>query len=222
MPLLPADGEWIQLPVGNALLHNVGLRIVSGYLVSAGYRDVHGYADVRDEAAAIDLSYRDGVSAVTVTLKVDPYFGTDPMAASDRSLPFYRTASDTYALEVVANSLTRQPGWLTRSNADLLFYYRIAIGQQEDEISALMAEPDEVFFTELEVERDDLCSIPFPALREWFDTRQEAYISRPIALEGRSAWHRIVPASDLEASVQGVTSLGSAFAAVAASHRSAV
>lgn len=206
---------------GDALLHRVGLRIVDRYLTATG-RGLLARVDIMDDAGDVDLAYREGARRIAATLKVDPYFGTDPMKARDRSLRYYRPASGTYAIETIANALTREAGWLFRSQADVLCYYRLAIAQPEAEVAALMQEPDAVFFSELAVERDGLTVIPLPALRAWLNGREDAYVSRPVVGEGRCAWCRIVPGDDLESAVAGIVDTGPVFPLAAAEWRTGV
>jgi hypothetical protein len=195
---------------GSALLHCIAERIIVRYLNQQGYRDV-ALTGILGDAEGIDITYMESGRRQSVKLKADSYFGTDPAKISDRELMFYRPDTHSYGLEVIANTATREPGWVFRSRADVLFYYRLALGQSEDEVAALAEEPDDVFFSELEVERDDLRIIPMPVLRSWFDRAVDHYTPRPVLGEGRSAWYRIVPEGDVESAVQGIRHAGSVF-----------
>lgn len=196
---------------GSALLHHVAERIVVRHLERQGYRSVVA-TGVVGNAEGIDLTYLDGGRQVGVKVKADSYYGMEPMKIADRSLTFYRPDTHSFGLEVIANTATREPGWVTRSRADSLFYYRIALGQTEEEVSALAEGPDDVFFSELVVERDDLTIIPMTALRTWFEGAVERYTPRPVLTDGRSAWYRIVPEGDVEQAVAGIRHVGSIFA----------
>jgi hypothetical protein len=190
---------------GGALLHEVAKRILVRYLLRCGASDVDG--ELRPENA-VDLWYTLGGVRVAAKVKADPYFGTDPVLIADRSLSFYRADTDSYAFETLADTTVRAPGWMQRSGADELLYYRVAIAQPEPEVAALMYGPDEVFFGELAVERDDLRILPMPALREWFAREQARYTPRPVIAHGRPAWYRIVPASEVHAAVPGIRAVG--------------
>lgn len=201
---------------GSRLLHEVAVRILVRYLQCAGHRDAAASTDAINGAQCVDLAYSlDGVRR-SVTVKADSYAGVDPAKVARRELVFYRPSTGMYGLESLADTFSRQPGWVQRSQADELFYYRLAIAQTEDEVAALMDEPDDVFFSEIAVERDDLRIIPMRPLQEWFAATGERYSPRPVLTEGRSAWYRIVPEADLEAGVAGVQRVGSIFAHVRA------
>jgi len=141
-------------------------------------------------------------------------FGTDPSKVRDRARVFYRANAESYAFEAVANAAMRTPGWIFSSPADDIYYYRLALTQQEDEIQALSAEPDEVFFSELAIERDELQIIPLKVAREWFESHFEEYTPRPVMLGGAAAWYRLVPRKDIEQSVSGIVTVGSVFRSV--------
>lgn len=195
---------------GSALLHRVAERIIVRYLKEQGYRDVM-LTGVMGDAEAVDLTYLEGGRRVSVKLKADSYFGTDPAKIADRTLLFYRPETRSYGLEVIANTATREPGWLPRSRADVLFYYRLALSQSEEEVAALAEGPDDVFFSEIEIERDDLRIIPMPALRTWFEGAVDHYTPRPVLSDSRSAWYRIVPESDVETAVPSIRRVGPVF-----------
>ena len=146
-----------------------------------------------------------------VKVKPDAYFGTDPAKIADRSLSFYRQDAGLIALQAVADSSTRDPGWIYTSEADEVFYYYLAISQSEDEVRALFAEPDESFFAGLKVDRDDLLVLPLAPARAWFAERAERYPSRPVAFEGYSAWYRLVPRAEIQNALSGVTDRGPIF-----------
>lgn len=200
---------------GTALLHEVAKRIIARHLERTGATDVTVSHLLRDEAIGVDLTYSSGVARMAVKVKADPYYGIDPMKITDRSLVFYRSETQSYGLESVADTTTGEVGWIQRSQADELYYYRLVIAQTEDEVAALLEEPDEVFFSELAVERDDLRIIPMRELRAWFEASFDRYAPRPVVTDGRPAWYRIVPQADLEAGVRGVRSAGGIFAGLA-------
>ncbi len=200
---------------GSALLHEVGKRILMRYLRDRGYSDVAAAGGMIDGAEGIDLFYTAGHRRVGVKVKADSYFGVDPAKIADRDLIFYRASTDSYGLEAIADSNTRQPGWVQRSRADELYYYSLALGQNEEEVAALMEEPDEVFFGELKVERDDLRILPIPGLQAWFDKSADQFMPRPVITDGRSAWYRIIPRSVVDSAVAGVQDVGPVFGALA-------
>jgi hypothetical protein len=201
---------------GLLLLQGVSERIVARYLEVVGKVDVAVVSGFESQGGrGIDVTYAwEGVRR-KLKVKPDPYFGLDAAKVHDRSLVFYREDAGCYAFEAVANSATRQPGWIIESDADDLYYYYLALSQAEDEVRALLGEPDEVFFSELRVERDDLCILPMKGTREWFEREFENYAPRPVVLGGVSAWYRLVPRGDLEASVAGIRNVGPIFAPLA-------
>jgi len=196
---------------GSTLLHEVAKRILARYLERTGNTGVQATRAFRDEAMGVDLEYTSGGRRVLVKVKADSYFGTDQKKIADRDLAFYRPETHSYGLEAVANTTTREPGWIHRSQAEELFYYRFVIAQPEAEVAALLEGPDEVFFSELAVERDELRVIPMRALRTWFDSSFDRYMPRPVVTDGRPAWYRIVPESDLDREVAGIRTVGSVF-----------
>jgi hypothetical protein len=198
---------------GSALLHGVSLRILVRYLRDRGYGDVGVAGGILDGAEGIDLFYSAAGRRTGIKVKADSYYGTDPAMIANRELVFYRTCTDSYGLETIADSNTRQPGWVQRSRADELYYYCIALGQTEDEVAALMEEPDGVFFGELKVERDNLRIVPMAGLRAWFDASADRFATRPVLTEGRSAWYRIVPRAEVDSAVAGVRDVGAVFGA---------
>lgn len=190
---------------GSPLIHEVGKRILGRYLETLGARDVELSPAMRNDGTGIDIRRTEGLTAITAKVRVDYYFGDDQAKIADRDLTFYRTDTASYALEAIADTATRAPGWMLTSLADQLLYYRIALPRPEAEIAALLDSPDGVFFTELGVERDELRIVPMRALREWFERSNDRYMPRPVITGGRSAWYRIVPIAELEAGVPGVT-----------------
>lgn len=199
---------------GSRLLHEVAIRILIRYLDFAGCTDVVRLNDAMSSAQGVDLAYVRGGQRRTAKVRADSYAGDDPQKIADRSLSFYRQRTGLYGLETLADTFSRQPGWAHRSQADELLYYRLAIAQTEDEVAALMDESDGVFFSELAVEQDDLRIVPMGALQQWFAIAGERYAPRPVLVDGRSSWYRLVPEPDLEGNVPGVERLGSAFARV--------
>lgn len=159
----------------------------------------------------VDLMYAWQGTRMRIKVKPDPYYGVDPAKTRDRALGFYRSEESAFAFEAVANSATREPGWVFESSADELYYYFLAIAQHEEEIRALMAEPDEVFFSELAVDRDELVIMPMRETREWFEANFERFTPRPVVVGGASAWYRLVPRKEIESEVAGIRSAGPIF-----------
>lgn len=195
---------------GLILLQALAERVLARWLERQGNEDVT-LAGIAGMSASVDVSYRTGGVRRTAKVKPDAYFGRDAALLGDRTLEFYRPEGDTYSFEVVADSATRESGWALRSNADDLFYYMVAIAQPPAEVAALMDEPDPVFFGELKVDRDALSIIPMRAFTKWFGEHYEDYAPRPVAVGGRSAWHRIVPKRDVGSAVQGVRTVSPVF-----------
>ncbi len=196
---------------GTPLLHAVADRIVGRYLSALPDTQVVPSPEGSAAGRGADLVYvSNGVRRV-VKVKPDAYFGTDPAKIADRSLSFYRQDAGLIALQAVADSSTRDPGWIYTSEADEVFYYYLAISQSEDEVRALFAEPDESFFAGLKVDRDDLLVLPLAPARAWFAERAERYPSRPVAFEGYSAWYRLVPRAEIQNALRGVTDRGPIF-----------
>jgi len=193
---------------GGKLLHEVALRTLVRYLERSGADDVRARLDDRPLGEGVDIAYGSGGVRVQVKVKADPYFGTDPGLIGDRALAFYRADTQSYALEALSDTTTRTPGWMERSDADELFYYRLAIAQPESEVAALLFGPDEVFFSELAIERDDLKILPMPQLRAWFASAYDRYTPRPVIATGHPAWYRIIPAADLDRNVPGIRAVG--------------
>lgn len=199
--------------VEKSTLDKVAQRVVARYLTGLGRSDVHvGSAFESLGGRGIDVTYPWRGRQHGIKVKSDPYFGTDAGKIADRALPYYRADTAHYAFEAVANSATREPGWVFDSAADDLYYYLLAIGQPEDEVKALLAEDDSVLFSELRLERDSLTIMPMSALRAWFEANFEHYTPRPVVVSGVSAWYRLVPRPDIETAVEGINKVGPVFA----------
>ena len=197
---------------GTALLQSVAERILAAHLKAGGARDVEVVSGFESLGGhGVDIIFSHAGKRTQIKVKPDPYFGTDPAKINDRSRVFYRANVDSYAFEAVANTATRAPGWIFSSPSDEIFYYRLALTQQEDEVSALVGEPDEVFFSELAVERDDLLVMDMAPTRAWFETHFDDYTSRPVMLGGAAAWYRLVPRADIERAVVDIDDIGPVF-----------
>ncbi|HSK48479.1 MAG TPA: hypothetical protein VLA05_10835 [Coriobacteriia bacterium] len=198
---------------GHALLQSIAERIVTRWLQNQGSEVVSaGGEGSRGRGVDLTSTSPDGVRRIKV--KPDAYYGIDATKAADRSLALYRGSTGSLALEAVANSVTREPGWGLSSDADDLFYYFVAISQPEDVVAELAAQSDEVLFANLEVERDELLVLPMPATVKWFAQNIDRYAPRPVARAGVSAWYRLVPRADVEAGVKGVRSAGPIFESI--------
>lgn len=200
---------------GAALTGEVAKRIVGAHLVRTGGMSVTLTPADRMSADGVDIRYMIAGRPTAARVQADCYFGTDSEKIADRSLPMYRRESSTYALEEIADIATKMPGWIFSSPADVLLYYRMAIDRPEAEVSALLGSPDEVFFSELGVERDELQVIPLPALRAWFAREADRFTPRPVLVSGRTSWCRIVPISDLVSAIPEVQVVDSVYSSLA-------
>lgn len=199
---------------GHALLHRAAVRILAEWMRTQGCAHAVQASERESYGRFVDLVCLDTEPSLKVKVKADPYFGSDPSLVVDRSKPFYRQSGDTFAFEAVADASTRAQGWALTSDADQLWYYRLAIASPEDEVAALLAEPDEVFFGELAVEADHLTELPMRGLSEWFEANLDAYPPRPVSAAGVASWCRLVPETDLRAGVANVRSIGPVFASL--------
>lgn len=204
---------------GGALLQSVADRVLARYLRESGATGVLQVDGDADPAglAGVDILCNIAGRGIKVKVKPDAYYGTDSRKIADQGLTFYRAPVSCYAFETISHHLTRDPGWMFNSTADEIYYYFLALDQTEEEIAALMEGPDEVFFSELSMERDDLRILPMSALREWFEANHERYTPRPVKLGDHSGWYRIIPVTDIDSAVPGVTQRGPVFARL--SHR---
>lgn len=197
--------------VGLALLQRMAVRILGRYMTEQGCSSVVQTEGRDGYGRFVDLACLDPGCGKRVKVKSDPYFGTVSELIADRALPFYRQPSETFAFESVSNAATRSEGWALGSDASVLWYYRIAVTSREDEVRALLREPDEVFFSELGVEGDELTEVPMRELRNWFLANLESYTPRPVAHGAGSSWCRLVPESDLRAGLPAMRNVGSVF-----------
>ncbi len=200
---------------GGDLLQSVGIRITERYLRDSGAMGIMTVAGSIDQAefAGVDVVCNRGGASVRIKVKADAYFGTDQVLIADKALEFYRGSSTTnYAFETISHHVTRRAGWMIDSVADELFYYFVAITQPEDEVRSLMESSDDVFFSGLAVQRDELHVLPMPALRKWFTANHERYAPRPVALGDHSGWYRIIPVADLNGSLPGAKVKAGVFA----------
>jgi hypothetical protein len=199
-----------------ALLQQVAERIIARYLINSGKLDVQIVSGFEAHSRrGVDITYAWQGGRRKIKLKADPYFGTDSSKIRDRSLTFYRPDTGAYAFEAVGNSATREPGWMLGSEADDLYYYYLTLGQEEEEVRALLAERDEVFFSEIAVERDDLLILPMAETRSWFEGHADSYPPRPVTVGGSSSWYRLVPRVDAQRQLEGVRIVGPVFSGVA-------
>lgn len=202
---------------GSLLLQSVAERILARWVETTGGSDV----SIVDPAVGdgrrlgVDLRYRHLGRSVAVKVKADSYFGRDPTKIADRDLPFYRPEEGSYAFEAISHVVTREPGWMFMSQADELFYYLCALSQTENDVAALMAEPDEVFFSGLRVDRDELRVLPMSQIQDWFEAHFEEYPPRPVLVGDHSAWYRLIPCEDITGSVAGIRTVGAVFRSVA-------
>ncbi|MDZ4170011.1 MAG: hypothetical protein U1E26_10225 [Coriobacteriia bacterium] len=198
---------------GAQLLQRVSERVLVRWLTSQGRLDVHLTGGLESLGGrAVDLTYAWQGGQQRIKVKADPYFGTDARKIADRGLTFYRGDASAFAFEAVANAATREPGWMFETTANEIYYHYLAINQPEEEVAALLNEPDEVFFAELAVERDELVILPVKETRRWFETNYEQYTPRPVMSTGVSAWYRLVPRVEIERAVPGIRNVGPVFA----------
>jgi hypothetical protein len=201
---------------GMPLLHAVSERIIRAYLASLpGVEVAPSSAGHSAGELGVDVTYVLQGERRKVKVKPDVYFGSDPAKIADRSLSFYREDAGRCAIQAVADSSTRAPGWIFTSDADEIFYHYLAITQPEEQVSELLSATDEVFFPSLKVERDDLLVLPMVATRVWFAEQAERCPSRPVAHGDFSAWYRLIPRAEIEAGVGGATDRGAIFSSLA-------
>lgn len=194
------------------LLQEVAERIISKHLLGRGASRAEVISSTANpHGRGVDIVAIEGRGSRRIKVKADPYFGIDSRKIGDRGLPFYRADGGCLAFEAVANSATRELGWTLASEAHDLYYYYLAIGQTADEVRALLAEPDEVFFSEIAVERDELLVLPMAHLREWFEEHYQDYAPRPVMHAGGASWYRLVPRADVEKALGRIPSLGAIF-----------
>jgi hypothetical protein len=207
----------MALDTGADLLQKVAERILGRYLTVSGYPEVTllRARPLSASAPGVDLMYRTGDEWRKIKVKPDVYFGTDPAKVNDRYRTFYRADSGHYAFESISNNATRESGWTFNSDADEVYYYYLALSQTEEEIGALLGEPDGIFFSELKVDRDELHILPMAEVQSWFQQNYDQYTPRPVTVGGHSAWYRLVPRSDISRHVAGIKVIGSVFPAVA-------
>jgi len=197
----------------DALLKAVAERIVAAYLERSGHGPVRVLSEkaAAYRAAGVDITYQTSGRLRNAKVKPDSYFGLDRAKAFDRNLPFYRSDAGHYAFKSISNTKTREPGWVLSSEADDLLYYWLAIAQPAEEVRALLAGPDEVFFSELLVERDDLRILPVRPVRTWFEGHYDAYTPRPVTVGDHIAWFRLIPRGDIDRAIPGINAVGSIF-----------
>lgn len=196
---------------GSTLLQAVAERIIAKYLLVRGASRAEVVSDGDSQGVGVDIVAIEGRVSRLIKVKADPYFGTDSRKIGDRGLAFYRADAGCLAFEAVANGATRSLGWTLASEAQDLYYYYLALGQTQDEVRALLAEPDEVFYSEIAVERDELLILPMDRIRAWFEEHHQDYAPRPVMHEGVASWYRLVPRADVEKALGRVPSSGAIF-----------
>lgn len=203
----------MPMPAGQTLLQEVGERIIVRRLQEQGHIAVTRITErvAAHASPGVDITYSSGGRLRRIKVKVDAYYGDDLLKIADRSMPFYRADAQIFAFEAISNSATREPGWMFNSEADELYYYYLTLLQTEEEIQALASGPDEVFFSELGVGRDDLRILPMKATMAWFQRHYEDYTPRPVTAGEHSAWYRLIPREVLELAIPGAQSTGEVF-----------
>jgi hypothetical protein len=197
---------------GLALLQQVAERIITRHLLLRGASRAEVTSDpTNPHGRDVDIVSIEGRVSRRIKVKADPYFGTDSRKIGDRSLAFYRADEGCLALEAVSNGSTRELGWTLASEAQDLYYYYLALGQTQDEVRALLAEPDEVFFSEIAVERDELLILPMDKVRAWFEDHHQDYSPRPVMHDGVASWYRLVPRADVEKALGRISNAGALF-----------
>jgi hypothetical protein len=206
------DTDVIANMNGAALLQAVAERIITKHLVLRGASRADVVSDATNpHGRDVDIVAIEGRASRRIKVKADPYFGTDSRKIGDRNLVFYRADEGCLAFEAVANSATRERGWTLASEAQDLYYYYLALGQTQDEVRALLNEPDEVFFSEIAVERDELLILPMDQIRPWFEEHHQDYAPRPVMHDKVASWYRLVPRADLERAFGRIPSSGPIF-----------
>ena len=88
-----------MLLTGSPLIHEVGKRILGRYFESTGSREVEVAPAMRVDGTGVDIRRMEGLNKVTAKVKVDYYFGSDPVKIANRDFTFYRTDTASYAIE---------------------------------------------------------------------------------------------------------------------------
>lgn len=197
---------------GAQLLQAVANRVIAQFLRTSGHRDVVIVNRAGDTSAPVDITCSYAGKRRRLKVKSDSYFGVDSVKIADRNLAFYRADMECYAFESISNHMTREPGWIFNSEADDLYYYYLSISQTEEEIAALLSEPDAVLFSELAVDRDRLLILPMSETRRWFEANYEKYTPRPVSVGEHAAWYRLIPRNDIDAALTGIKAVGPVFA----------
>ncbi len=195
---------------GALLLQVVAERIIARHLRDEGMSEVSAVTlDRRNgHGDGVDLIYSRLGRPTRVKVKADPYFGVDPLKSGDFDLPYYRLDRGEYALEAVAHLVTRQPGWVFRSDADQLFYHLLALEHTEEQVADLVRMPDEEFFAGLRVARDELRILPMDAVKAWFARRQEDVASCLVEIGDHSAQYGVIPRVRLDRAVPTIVNVG--------------
>lgn len=192
------------------LLQSIAETIVVRWLEAQYLEDV-ARAPGNSAGSGVDIVYTASGESRRIKVKADPYFGTDASKISDRSRVFYRQTTGNLALEAVADSATRAPGWALGCDADEVFYYYLALPQSEEELGTLVAEGTEALLAGLRVDGDELLILPMAPTASWFAKNIDRYTPRPVTTGSGSGWYRLVPRSDVSSAVPGVRVVGPIF-----------
>jgi len=181
-----------------------GLTVVKRYLTkdkdSRDLRDVHSNPEFYDKGIDLVLNLPNAQKR-TIDLKVDSYYGSDPsrrirgLCNPDSGFILFETISQLQydrSRTVSANGTlpVRQradvPGWFFTSSADEVYYYFLALLNNETELNPLYAQyvelvkgnqpTDEVenrLLQELRVDKDLLVSFSLSEARAWYETVPE-------------------------------------------------
>src|SRR4029077_12685956 len=180
------------------------MTVVKRYLTkgkdSRDLRDVHSNPEFYDRGIALVLNLPNAQKK-TIDLKVDSYYGSDPtrkvrgLCNPDSGFILLETVSQLQyerSRTVSANGTlpvsqkADVPGWFFTSSADEVYYYFLALLNNETELNPLYAQyvelvkgnqpTDEVenrLLQELRVDRDLLVSFSLSEARAWYDNASE-------------------------------------------------
>lgn len=204
------------------LFTDVGTLILSRFLAlrPRSIRIENVEADRAFQRRDIDLIWHRAIRGwerTTVEIKCDAHAGSDEALIQSAAYPYYARRTENFAVETMSNDVSKSPGWVYGSEAEVLLYYFAAIPRTVDELTEWWTAGEEYLLANLGVEGDRLYVLDLPELRAWFTPAQETY--REVAAQNDTyrTLSRLVPCRDVVSAVKHCHVLDDVYRTVRAS-----
>ena len=158
-----------------------------------------------------------GREHTAVEIKCDSHAGSDEELIRSAAYPYYARRTENFAIETTSNDVSKSPGWVYGSEADMLLYYFVAIPCTAEELTQRWAVGEEYLLANLGVEGDRLYVLDLPELREWFHGAQSQYREVVAHNDSYRTVSRLVSCRDVVSAVKHCHVLDDVYRTVCAS-----